>query len=127
MIRRPPRSTLFPYTTLFRSLANAPRRKTQVLADIQVWKDLTAFGHVPHPEPEDAMRRLAGDVSVLEAHGARARRRQAHDRAQRRRLARPVAPEQHRDLARRHRERDVAQHVALAVEGVERVDGEQHA
>src|SRR3989442_8308851 len=26
MIRRPPRSTLFPYTTLFRSLANAMRR-----------------------------------------------------------------------------------------------------
>src|SRR2546422_2167906 len=25
MIRRPPRSTLFPYTTLFRSLASAPR------------------------------------------------------------------------------------------------------
>src|SRR5258708_29359582 len=24
MIRRPPRSTLFPYTTLFRSLCNAP-------------------------------------------------------------------------------------------------------
>src|SRR5258705_8977741 len=35
MIRRPPRSTLFPYTTLFRSLANAagagvaPRRGSQ--------------------------------------------------------------------------------------------------
>src|SRR2546429_5297201 len=26
MIRRPPRSTLFPYTTLFRSLAPAPRQ-----------------------------------------------------------------------------------------------------
>src|SRR3989441_11356062 len=26
MIRRPPRSTLFPYTTLFRSLLRAPRR-----------------------------------------------------------------------------------------------------
>src|SRR3712207_8675870 len=26
MIRRPPRSTLFPYTTLFRSLPSAPRR-----------------------------------------------------------------------------------------------------
>src|SRR2546430_12036609 len=25
MIRRPPRSTLFPYTTLFRSLSGAPR------------------------------------------------------------------------------------------------------
>src|SRR5258708_31605325 len=27
MIRRPPRSTLFPYTTLFRSRGNRPRRK----------------------------------------------------------------------------------------------------
>src|SRR3712207_8795667 len=26
MIRRPPRSTLFPYTTLFRSMANLPDR-----------------------------------------------------------------------------------------------------
>src|SRR3712207_7658705 len=26
MIRRPPRSTLFPYTTLFRSLVDLPRR-----------------------------------------------------------------------------------------------------
>src|SRR2546427_6649181 len=41
MIRRPPRSTLFPYTTLFRSLARlytqlaaaAARRATAVLAD----------------------------------------------------------------------------------------------
>src|SRR2546426_5613613 len=28
MIRRPPRSTLFPYTTLFRSLARLPPRST---------------------------------------------------------------------------------------------------
>src|SRR2546427_4292049 len=27
MIRRPPRSTLFPYTTLFRSLVAGPRRR----------------------------------------------------------------------------------------------------
>src|SRR3712207_7721239 len=27
MIRRPPRSTLFPYTTLFRSRGRAPRRR----------------------------------------------------------------------------------------------------
>src|SRR5688572_32111877 len=27
MIRRPPRSTLFPYTTLFRSMATSARRK----------------------------------------------------------------------------------------------------
>src|SRR3712207_6865653 len=28
MIRRPPRSTLFPYTTLFRSLVGGPHRQT---------------------------------------------------------------------------------------------------
>src|SRR3712207_8723361 len=28
MIRRPPRSTLFPYTTLFRSVEGSPRRGT---------------------------------------------------------------------------------------------------
>src|SRR2546427_4058678 len=30
MIRRPPRSTLFPYTTLFRSPAASPRRNTRL-------------------------------------------------------------------------------------------------
>src|SRR5947208_13362846 len=29
MIRRPPRSTLFPYTTLFRSAANCSRRRAR--------------------------------------------------------------------------------------------------
>src|SRR2546425_5466476 len=29
MIRRPPRSTLFPYTTLFRSSDEAPRRRVE--------------------------------------------------------------------------------------------------
>src|SRR5256885_15021384 len=33
MIRRPPRSTLFPYTTLFRSLRSLPRRGRAVLLD----------------------------------------------------------------------------------------------
>src|SRR3712207_7203981 len=31
MIRRPPRSTLFPYTTLFRSDADRPSRREQIL------------------------------------------------------------------------------------------------
>src|SRR3712207_8645939 len=33
MIRRPPRSTLFPYTTLFRSSTLAAGRETRVLRD----------------------------------------------------------------------------------------------
>src|SRR2546425_5256876 len=34
MIRRPPRSTLFPYTTLFRSLREAPLEKNRPLARV---------------------------------------------------------------------------------------------
>src|SRR3712207_8179762 len=34
MIRRPPRSTLFPYTTLFRSGSDAPRVSCAVPADL---------------------------------------------------------------------------------------------
>src|SRR5687768_17781402 len=33
MIRRPPRSTLFPYTTLFRSVAEHPAARAVVLRD----------------------------------------------------------------------------------------------
>src|SRR2546430_8367819 len=33
MIRRPPRSTLFPYTTLFRSAATAPSRKCGLVSN----------------------------------------------------------------------------------------------
>src|SRR2546422_1833531 len=35
MIRRPPRSTLFPYTTLFRSVAPAPRERVLQLALVE--------------------------------------------------------------------------------------------
>src|SRR2546422_4704613 len=45
MIRRPPRSTLFPYTTLFRSL---PRRKGEPLAAMQHLEDLVPLAlHAP--------------------------------------------------------------------------------
>src|SRR2546425_4187778 len=39
MIRRPPRSTLFPYTTLFRSMGSHPRHQVVVTdhADRPVW------------------------------------------------------------------------------------------
>src|SRR3712207_8260786 len=41
MIRRPPRSTLFPYTTLFRSIRRdaegGPRTATAVVLDVLVW------------------------------------------------------------------------------------------
>src|SRR3712207_8903911 len=58
MIRRPPRSTLFPYTTLFRSAADAPpglggRRAAHAQAEANV------LGH----------RQVREDGVVLEHHG----------------------------------------------------------
>src|SRR2546429_1619853 len=40
MIRRPPKSTLFPYTTLFRSLTAEDRvlQKTPLTFDVSVWE-----------------------------------------------------------------------------------------
>src|SRR5256885_8357506 len=53
MIRRPPRSTLFPYTTLFRSLlaevAHEHRRRVQVVhGDVE--KPLQLVGMEIHPQ-----------------------------------------------------------------------------
>src|SRR3712207_8929031 len=53
MIRRPPRSTLFPYTTLFRSLLTSlllttdPRQVKMVLIDPKR-VELSYFGQIPH-------------------------------------------------------------------------------
>src|SRR3712207_8656723 len=45
MIRRPPRSTLFPYTTLFRSEALSPTAAPEISAKESVWAvtDQTGF------------------------------------------------------------------------------------
>src|SRR2546430_5979961 len=39
MIRRPPRSTLFPYTTLFRSVALAEGRVEDAIKEYRAWDD----------------------------------------------------------------------------------------
>src|SRR2546422_5117053 len=57
MIRRPPRSTLFPYTTLFRSLLRQPRG--QALAVV-----VEAVPEVVQPRVPLGERRLARDHPV---------------------------------------------------------------
>src|SRR2546428_9189301 len=48
MIRRPPRSTLFPYTTLFRSRHHAAHRSS-VAAQVRD-RDPLVHGHGPEPD-----------------------------------------------------------------------------
>src|SRR2546422_5212417 len=61
MIRRPPRSTLFPYTTLFRSLVRErdPGR-------LRVRGVAAREGELAEPEPRSrALRRRGGDLRLV--------------------------------------------------------------
>src|SRR2546426_6488639 len=61
MIRRPPRSTLFPYTTLFRSLAAPPAWAAIPLALVPPPPELTAlipFAEAPLDKPPVGVREL---------------------------------------------------------------------
>src|SRR5260221_5599399 len=51
MIRRPPRSTLFPYTTLFRSSDRGGRRAGVGTAPFAVPRPLRRPGAAVHPQP----------------------------------------------------------------------------
>src|SRR3712207_8399520 len=71
MIRRPPRSTLFPYTTLFRSAAHAvggdPDRSVEVIVQLKDPNDL------PHGRAlvRDAGGTITRDLHIVNGFGAR--------------------------------------------------------
>ena len=71
-----------------------------------------------HPVP------VAKQVATLEADAAAMRRRHAHDRADGRGLAHAVAPEQGHHLAAANLEVDPEQDLALAVAGLEPLNGQ---
>src|SRR2546421_9688662 len=64
MIRRPPRSTLFPYTTLFRSL---PREEQGVEPDPAV-RRRNAVAPGPSPDENDSVDRAWIDVRPVPEH-----------------------------------------------------------
>src|SRR5436189_2264466 len=45
MLRRPPRPTLFPYTTLFRSIIDLPDRRAPLLCGHAVLRDVVVGAH----------------------------------------------------------------------------------
>src|SRR3712207_9562447 len=81
MIRRPPRSTLFPYTTLFRSdLEGASRRVDRPSEGTRsVIEGAARAGHIGVLRPDGAAiaARLRGiEARVLDVHGERRPRRE---------------------------------------------------
>src|SRR3712207_7682677 len=70
MIRRPPRSTLFPYTTLFRSVGDrteVPRRRQPALERVQgVGVGDRVAGQGVHPQPHLAVQPVVGALPGVE-------------------------------------------------------------
>src|SRR2546422_8235942 len=62
MIRRPPRSTLFPYTTLFRSLAHEPCRQDEHVRVVVAARQLRDLG-----TPGDGRPRSEEHTSELQS------------------------------------------------------------
>src|SRR3712207_7708643 len=83
MIRRPPRSTLFPYTTLFRSLTQFLDRVIELIGDEEV-EALNVVRRLPRLAPVDpatfvqlvALPRLAGRQARSEEHTSELQSRQ---------------------------------------------------
>src|SRR2546427_1156656 len=61
MIRRPPRSTLFPYTTLFRSLVAALDALDAVATRV---REASVLGKAAHAEWQEALRTAARRLEV---------------------------------------------------------------
>src|SRR5256885_16446148 len=96
MIRRPPRSTLFPYTTLFRSRAAAAQLHPGPA-------DRGVTGAHPLPQEADRAPRFGGPAAVESARGRRHQDRlgglgtagrlgPGHDRGADRRGTQPIRP-----------------------------------
>src|SRR5436853_4315162 len=67
MIRRPPRSTLFPYTTLFRSLRMEIRNAAGKVTEREDYKDYRAVGGVQYAFTVQATNRSEEHTSELQS------------------------------------------------------------
>src|SRR3712207_7890230 len=70
MIRRPPRSTLFPYTTLFRSLQRDERGRLRP-ALLRRPRGARVARHPPHGRQADRRRRRAGELLAADRKSTR--------------------------------------------------------
>src|SRR5687768_17823062 len=69
MVRRPPLSTLFPYTTLFRSLAGEPVEAQLAAAHTQRVHDRVGRDHALADEGEEALERDRKSTRLNSSHG----------------------------------------------------------
>ena len=101
------------------AVAGLARRHHQVLAHGQALEDAAPLRHQRDAARGDLLRRLAADRRAEHGYRAAARRQQAHGDVHAGRLAGAVAAEQPEHAGLMQLERDVLQHVAVAVIGVD--------
>src|SRR3954451_2135268 len=97
----------------------------QILLDIEAGEDAAFLGAIGDAEPRDPVRRHNDQFGAAIEDRAGAARNDAHDGAQRGRLARPVAPEQRDQLALADAEIHPVQDVRIAVPGLQVLDAQQ--
>src|SRR2546422_7007559 len=100
MIRRPPRSTLFPYTTLFRSLRDLrPRHPARLQGKSDVLRDgavrVKGVALEDHRDAARPWRHVGSDALAADEDLARGRPLQPRDHPEQGRLAAPRRTEQH--------------------------------
>src|SRR3712207_7318501 len=66
MIRRPPRSTLFPYTTLFRSPHDRPLPLDHPLGGLDVLRVVQVDQALHHERLEQLQRHLLGQTALVQ-------------------------------------------------------------
>src|SRR5256885_13226913 len=84
MIRRPPRSTLFPYTTLFRSAVNAKHTGEQVIglfgaSDVKLQVLVVRIGVLDFAFEQDVLRNIEVGRSSRKFHDYRAKERRSEE------------------------------------------------
>src|SRR5438034_8534078 len=80
MIRRPPRSTLFPYTTLFRSVAEQPEEAVHPVASRQIITISVQFASHAIMDPACSDRQAITAVRQRAADDVRSRKGEDRDR-----------------------------------------------
>ena len=88
---------------------------SQVLFDAEPAEDLAPLRHIADALANALVRRVAGDVAAVEPDRSGLHRDDTHQALEQRRLADAVASEDHRHLALRGFEADLAQDVRAAV------------
>src|SRR5207302_8772978 len=99
----------------------------EILTHGQVREHLASLGNEAEPGLRHPIRRQAMDRTAVEADRAALRRRDAHDRADRRGLAHTVPAEQGDDVARAGAESDAEPDLAHTLRRLVRIYGEHQA